>query len=201
MAHLPHVEVRVGDASAPDLPEAAYDVVACCLVLFFLPDPLSAVRAWLPAVAPGGRVGVTTFGEQDPRWKVVDGVFAPYLPKAMLDARTSGTRGPFGSDAGMEALLREAGLVDVRTVRREVVTGARRPRALDPLQLVARAARHVGGGAGVRPCSRTGRDRRPAGSAGPPGPAHPGGAAHPRPPTLGTPTAGPSTGTGRAGRG
>jgi SAM-dependent methyltransferase len=122
VAHLPHVEVRVGDASAPELPEAAYDVVACCLVLFFLPDPLAAVRAWLPSVAPGGRVGVTTFGEQDPRWKVVDGVFTPYLPKAMLDARTSGTRGPFGSDAGVEALLREAGLVDVRTVRREVVT-------------------------------------------------------------------------------
>lgn len=122
VAHLPHVEVRVGDASAPQLPEAAYDVVACCLVLFFLPDPLAAVRAWLPSVAPGGRVGVTTFGEQDPRWKVVDGVFTPYLPKAMLDARTSGTKGPFASDAGVEALLREAGLVDVRTVRREVVT-------------------------------------------------------------------------------
>lgn len=122
VAHLPQVEVRVGDASAPDLAEAAYDVVACCLVLFFLPDPLAAVRAWLPALAPGGRVGVTTFGEQDPRWKVVDGVYAPYLPPAMLDARTSGTKGPFASDEGMEALLRQAGLLDVRTVRRRIVT-------------------------------------------------------------------------------
>ncbi len=122
VAHLPHVEVRVDDASAPDLPEAAYDVVACCLVLFFLPDPLAAVRAWLPAVAPGGRVGVTTFGAQDPRWKVVDGAFAPYLPTTMLDARTSGAKGPFASDEGVEALLRDAGLIDVRTVRREVVT-------------------------------------------------------------------------------
>ncbi len=122
VADLPHVQVRVGDASAPDLPTAAYDVVSCCLVLFFLPDPLAAVRAWLPAMAPGGRVGVTTFGEQDPRWKAVDGVFTPYLPKAMLDARTSGTTGPFASDEGVEALLGAAGLVDVRTVRRDVVT-------------------------------------------------------------------------------
>jgi ubiquinone/menaquinone biosynthesis C-methylase UbiE len=50
---LPHVEVRVGDASAPDEPAGAYDVVSCCLVLFFLPDPPAAVRAWVPALAPG----------------------------------------------------------------------------------------------------------------------------------------------------
>ncbi len=42
VADLPHVQVRVGDASAPDLPAAAHDVVSCCLVLFFLPDPLAA---------------------------------------------------------------------------------------------------------------------------------------------------------------
>ncbi len=122
VAHLPHVEVRVDDASAPDLAEAAYDVVSCCLVLFFLPDPLAAVQAWLPALTPGGRVGVTTFGAQDERWKAVDGVFTPYLPQTMLDARTSGARGPFASDEGVEQLLRDAGLVDVRTVSREVVT-------------------------------------------------------------------------------
>jgi SAM-dependent methyltransferase len=30
---LPQVEVRVGDASAPDVEPEAYDVVSCCLVL------------------------------------------------------------------------------------------------------------------------------------------------------------------------
>src|SRR5687768_2643315 len=39
VADLPWVEVRVGDASAPDLPTSSYDVVSSCLVLFFLPDP------------------------------------------------------------------------------------------------------------------------------------------------------------------
>lgn len=121
-AHLPHVEVRVGDASAPELPAEAYDVVSCCLVLFFLPDPLAAVRAWAPSLAPGGRVGVTTFGAQDLLWKDLDSVFTPYLPKAMLDARTSGARGPFASDEGVEQLLRDAGLVEVRTAHRQVVT-------------------------------------------------------------------------------
>lgn len=122
VADLPQVEVRVGDAMAPGLPAASYDVVASCLVLFFLPDPAAAVRAWVDLLAPGGRMGVTTFGTQDERWKGLDGVFRPYLPQAMLDARTSGTRGPFASDDGMEQLLRDAGLVDVRTASREIVT-------------------------------------------------------------------------------
>jgi hypothetical protein len=78
------------------------------------------VRTWAPALLPGGRLGVTTFGPQDDRWKAVDDVFSPFLPQRMLDARTSGRRGPFGSDEGVEALLADAGLTDVRTVLREV---------------------------------------------------------------------------------
>jgi ubiquinone/menaquinone biosynthesis C-methylase UbiE len=117
---LPQVEVRLGDASAPDVPAEAYDVVSCCLVLFFLPDPAAAVRAWVPALAPGGRVGVTTFGPQDERWRAVDDLFRPYLPPWLSDARTTGAKGPFGSDEGVAALLTGAGLVDVRTAHRTV---------------------------------------------------------------------------------
>lgn len=120
LADLPQVEVRVGDAGDPGLPPGAYDVVSSCLVLFFLPDPGAAVRSWTTALAPGGRLGVTTFGPQDDRWKAVDDVFTPFLPQRMLDARTSGRKGPFASDQGVEALLRDAGLVDVRTALREV---------------------------------------------------------------------------------
>ncbi len=65
-------------------------------------------------------MGVTTFGPQDPRWERVDALFGPYLPPAMLDARTSGRRGPFASDEGVERLLLDAGLTDVRTVHRTV---------------------------------------------------------------------------------
>ncbi len=54
---LPQVEVRVGDASAPDVAAGAYDVVSCCLVLFFLPDPrrrsARGCRRSLPAAAWG----------------------------------------------------------------------------------------------------------------------------------------------------
>ena len=114
---LPWVEVRVGDAGAPDAPEAAYDVVSCCLVLFFLPDPGAAVRSWVPLLAPGGRVGVTTFGAQGRGWEEVNAVFEPYLPEAVRAIRAGG---PFASDEGVEQLLRDAGLACVRTAHRTV---------------------------------------------------------------------------------
>ena len=116
LAHLPHVQVREADVSALDLPAASYDLVAASLVLFFLPDPAAAVRDWAALLAPGGRLGVSTFGEQDPTWRTVDEVFLPYLPQQLKDARTSGRSGPFATDEGVEELLRGAGLVDVRTL-------------------------------------------------------------------------------------
>jgi ubiquinone/menaquinone biosynthesis C-methylase UbiE len=117
---LPQVEVRVADAAAPGLPPASYDVIASSLVLFFLPDPAAAVRTWTELLVPGGRLGVTTFGPQDERWERLDAVLLPHLPPQLLDARTSGRRGPFASDEGVARLLVEAGLTDVRTVHRTV---------------------------------------------------------------------------------
>ena len=110
------IDVDVDDAQSPDLPAASFDVVASSAVLFFLPDPAAALRAWLPLLVPGGRLGVTTFGAVDDRWAHVDAVFTPYLPPGMSDARTTGKWGPFASDEGMERLVEEAGFTDVRTV-------------------------------------------------------------------------------------
>ena len=67
LQHRPHVSARLGDVSAPELPDAQWDVVASSLVLLFLPEPAGAVRRWAGLLAPGGRLGVTTFGAQDER--------------------------------------------------------------------------------------------------------------------------------------
>ena len=119
-AGLPQVELRVADASAPGLPAASFDVISSSLVLFFMADPAASAATWAELLVPGGRLGVATFGAQDPQWAAIDELFVPYLPKGMFDARTTGKNGPFGSDAGVESLLRDAGLLDVRTVRAEV---------------------------------------------------------------------------------
>lgn len=113
---LEGVEVLVDDALAPSVGQGPFDVLSSSLVLFFLPDPAAALAAWARLLRPGGRLGVTTFGAFDPRWQHVDAVFEPYLDPAMRDARTSGQRGPFASDAGMEALVAGAGYQAVRTV-------------------------------------------------------------------------------------
>lgn len=118
-AGLGNVTALVGDAAAPPV-DGSFDAVASSLVLFFLRDPAAALRSWLDLLRPGGRLGVVTFGTQDEWWDDLDDVFRPYLPPEMLDARTSGQDGPFGSDAGMERLVSDAGYVEPRTVAWEL---------------------------------------------------------------------------------
>ena len=104
------------DPSAPDDGRPLdLDVISSSLVVFFLPDPLAALGRWLPLLRPGGRVGVSTFADQDPTWQRVEEVFRPHLPPGMLDARTSGRAGPFASDGGVEGLMTRAGFVDARS--------------------------------------------------------------------------------------
>lgn len=112
---LSTVDLHVMDAGAPTLPPGSYDLAVSSLVLFFLPDPAGALRAWRRLLVPGGRLGVSTFGPRDAAWEDVDSVFRPYLPPHLLDARTTGGSGPFGSDAGMADLLAGAGFTAVRT--------------------------------------------------------------------------------------
>jgi SAM-dependent methyltransferase len=50
------VQFAVGDASAPDLPLAAFDVVLSRHVVWALPDPRESLRLWTDLLAPGGRL-------------------------------------------------------------------------------------------------------------------------------------------------
>jgi ubiquinone/menaquinone biosynthesis C-methylase UbiE len=114
------IEVAVMDASHPTLPEASYDVIASSLVLFFLPEPATAARRWVRLLAPGGRIGLSTFGAYDDAWRAVDALFIPYLPPQMRDPRITGAESPFTSDAGVEALLADAGAIGVTTVTQPI---------------------------------------------------------------------------------
>ena len=109
------IALVLGDAGAPDLAEGSFDLAVASLVIFFLPDPAAALSAWRSLLVAGGRLGISTFGDRDPAWEHLDDAFTPYLPPALLDARTSGGRGPFASDEGVARLLSDSGFVDVAT--------------------------------------------------------------------------------------
>lgn len=112
-AGLDQVTVAVGDARDPQLDPAAYDLLASSLVLFFLPDPAAAVDAWARLLRPGGRLGVTTFRPWTGTWQAVEEALMSY---AAEDAAPSTRMADvFATDAGVEGLLRAAGLADVRT--------------------------------------------------------------------------------------
>lgn len=114
------VRAEVMDAGDPDLPPSTYDLIASSLVLFFLPDPAEALARWVSLLSPGGRIGLTTFGQEHAAWSGVNALFRPWLPPAMLDPKVVGPESPFSSDDGMEALLRASGATDVRTVVRRI---------------------------------------------------------------------------------
>ena len=53
---VPESTFVVGDASAPDLEPASYDVVLSRHVLWALPDPVAAFARWVDLLKPGGSV-------------------------------------------------------------------------------------------------------------------------------------------------
>ncbi|WP_020667384.1 class I SAM-dependent methyltransferase [Amycolatopsis nigrescens] len=114
---LTGVAVAVMDAQEPSLP-GGFDAVLASAVVFFLPDPLAGLRAWHDLLVPGGRLGVTTFGGNDPRWAGVEEVFRPFVPPAMIWAMVN-PASPFASVENFEAASAAVGFADMSSVVRE----------------------------------------------------------------------------------
>lgn len=112
---LANVDVAVIDASAIDHPDGSFDVVVCRMGLMFAPDPSVALGEIRRVLGPGGRFGALTWGalEHNP-WMTCVGM------AAMMNGLVSGGPpvGPggifsLGDPAGLAALVKDAGLVDV----------------------------------------------------------------------------------------
>jgi ubiquinone/menaquinone biosynthesis C-methylase UbiE len=104
-----NVTVEVGDAQAPELENESFDVILSSLVIFFLPDPRSALRAWRAALRPGGRLGLTTFTDRDDeRWRWLEQVFPDRDPRSTRPGEEE-EDSPFSSDERLHALLESAG--------------------------------------------------------------------------------------------
>lgn len=116
---LHHVDVQVGDAESPDFPPETFDRVLSSLVIFFLPDPAKALSTYHRVLRPGGRLGLTTFGEaHDERWEPVLKRVRSFLPPG---APGPGD-GPVGTPDKLDALVRKAGFTDLEAVEEDLVT-------------------------------------------------------------------------------
>lgn len=93
----------VGDAAAPPLMAAHFDVVLTRHVLWALPDPHAALLAWLDLLAPDGRLLLI-----EGRWHTGAGLTADDATALVREVR---------EDAHVEHLR------PARNVRRRVVTG------------------------------------------------------------------------------
>jgi SAM-dependent methyltransferase len=110
------VQLRQGDASALPYADDAFDAAVMALVIFFVPEPARGVAEMARVVRPGGVVSSYA-------WDILGGGF-PFtmLQEEMARFGTPPLWPPSAEASRMEALQalwREAGLVDVTT--REIV--------------------------------------------------------------------------------
>lgn len=116
---MSNARVEIMDAQEVDLPPASFDAVLSSLVVFFLPDPPRAVEAWSRLLAPGGRLGLTTFAGDDERFAWVDRLFKPFQPPGVGRPQKPDEASPFASTENLEQMLAAAGLRDARSVIRD----------------------------------------------------------------------------------
>ncbi|HVF04123.1 MAG TPA: class I SAM-dependent methyltransferase [Frankiaceae bacterium] len=112
---LGNVTVRVGDAEQPDLPAGTVlDAVLSAFAIFFLPDPVAAMRRYRALLRDDGRLGISRFPEQPPSaWVRAAGAVMRNLPGPRPG---HGADTPFASNDRLEATLRDAGFTTARSV-------------------------------------------------------------------------------------
>lgn len=122
---LEQVTVLRGDAECPDFPDDWFDAILAGLVVFLLPDPVTALRRYAWLLAPGGRLGFTTFGAQDENFERAMRVIGSFVPSG----RPPHEQRPrlFTSAAGIRVLLAECGFAPPEITERSYVTRFRDP--------------------------------------------------------------------------
>lgn len=116
-AGLTNATASLGDAGAPDVAEHSFSILTCGLVIFFLPNPDAALDAYHRALIPGGRLALSTFGEEDPRLMPAFGAIAGHIPvdpNAAPPPRAQ--KGPFSSSEHITELLEAHRFTDVHHV-------------------------------------------------------------------------------------
>jgi SAM-dependent methyltransferase len=111
-ASLANADARIMDAEALDFPDASFDAVTCAFGIMFMPRPEVALREFHRVLRPEGRAAVAVWGEGTPNLGFL-GELSPEFGGMNLE---TGVTPPWGSDAGLAAMLDAAGFGDVEVV-------------------------------------------------------------------------------------
>lgn len=109
---LSNVTFRVGDAQQTPYPVDTFDKVLAAQAIFFMPDPLRALREWSRVLTPGGCIAMACWGRT---------AFQPMLKMCHELIERYGVRLPpepdytFGTVKECRRYLRVAGLHDINS--------------------------------------------------------------------------------------
>ncbi|MEV4349375.1 methyltransferase domain-containing protein [Actinoplanes sp. NPDC049596] len=133
---LRNVTVRIGDAQSPDFPNKSFDVITASMVLFFLPDPPSALTSYRRLLKPGGRLAFSAFAAPDPRHSKVMRILVRFGDNPPPDHKQHPM---FGSVESLRSAMVQAGFDRTRVSELDVRSHFR-----DATQLVDWIGSHLG---------------------------------------------------------
>ncbi|HET7690212.1 MAG TPA: methyltransferase domain-containing protein [Nocardioidaceae bacterium] len=108
-AGITDVDLRVMDAEQLEFDDASFDVLTAAFALFFLPRPERAAAEFHRVLRPAGVVAVSTWGEDDERWRF-EGELLASLGAPPLRA----LQHPFDTPDDVTALLMSAGFSNLQ---------------------------------------------------------------------------------------
>jgi SAM-dependent methyltransferase len=120
---LKNAHVQVMDAEQLQFDDNSFDGVFCGLSIFIFPQPLIALSEMGRVLKPAGKLGLSTFWEDDERWKWLGELFRMYLPpSSAADSTRDGDQEPtpdFRSPKGMNDLMESIGFEDIQITGEE----------------------------------------------------------------------------------
>jgi SAM-dependent methyltransferase len=113
-AGVTEVDLRVMDAEHLDFPDGQFDVLTAAFALFFLPDPVRAAAEFRRVLRPGGVLAVSTWGDEDERWRFEDDALPASDPRGFRALQQ-----PFSRPEEVTELFEAAAFTDLEVHREE----------------------------------------------------------------------------------